>query len=70
MTVDRGRVAPGFLFGGSMDFLLAVLGMMDDTIMALLEVPILSFFLGGSVILAIVGLFLLLKDAAGGRNRR
>lgn len=54
-----------------MPFLYAVLAIFDDTIKAMLQVPLLAFFLVGMLTFAALGLVLLLKDAASdGRNRR
>ena len=53
-----------------MEIFLAFMGLMDDTIIALLSVPVMAIFLVGSMVLACVGVFLLLKDAAGGSKRR
>lgn len=52
------------------DYLVGVLGLFDGTIKALLGVPVFAFFLGGMLLFAVLGLILLLKDAASGRNRR
>lgn len=53
-----------------MEIFTAFLGLFDSTIAAMMEVPILAFFLVGSLVLAVVGVFLMLKDAARGRNPR
>ena len=54
-----------------MEFISGVLALFDGTIKAMLEVPVLAFFLGGFLVFAILGLVLLLKDAASdGRSRR
>lgn len=53
-----------------MSFLYGVLALFDDTIRAMLSIPLLSFFLAGMLALAALGLFLMLKDAASGQGRR
>lgn len=53
-----------------MPFLYGVLALFDDTIRAMLSVPLLAFFLVGMLTLAALGLFLMLKDAASGQERR
>lgn len=53
-----------------MAFLSGALGLFDSTLQAMLSVPLLGFFLAGMLTLAALGLFLMLKDAAGGRGRR
>lgn len=53
-----------------MDIFISFLGLMDATILAMLEVPILAFFLVGSLATAAIGIFILLKDAAAGRSSR
>ena len=54
-----------------MEFISGALALFDRTIKAMLEVPVLAFFLGGFLLFAVLGLVLLLKDAAGdGRPRR
>lgn len=53
-----------------MDFLYGVLAIFDDTLRAMLGVPLLSFFLVGLLVFAALGLFLMLKDAASGQDRR
>lgn len=52
-----------------MEFLLAVIGLLDATIVAMMGVELLAFFLVGSLILACVGLFLLLSRAAQGKRQ-
>lgn len=52
------------------EYLAGVLGLLDSTIRALLGIPIFAFFLSGSLLFAVLGLLLLLKDAASGRVRR
>ena len=44
--------------------------LMDKTILAILGCEVLAIFLVGSLVLAILGIFLLLKDAASDRNRK
>ena len=51
-----------------MEVFLKVLGMMDDAIIAMLDVPILAIFLVGSLVTAGVGVFLMVSDAARGRR--
>lgn len=53
-----------------MSFLYAALGLFDDTLRAMLSIPLLSFFLAGMLTFAALGLFLMLKDAASGQGRR
>lgn len=53
-----------------MEIWVKCINLMDATILAILRVPVLSVFLVGSTMLAMLGLFLLLKDAASGRNSR
>lgn len=53
-----------------MDYLYGVLSLLDLTIRAILSVPIFAVFMGGFVMAAMLGLFLLIKDASGGRGRR
>lgn len=53
-----------------MDFILGVLGLLDGTIKALLTIPLFAVFLSGLLMFAVLGLCLLLKDAAGGKGRR
>lgn len=51
-------------------YLSGCLELLDDTIRAVLGVPILAAFLGAMVLASMVGLAMLLKSAAGGRGRR
>lgn len=53
-----------------MGFILGVLGLLDGTIRALLGIDVFLIFLCGFLMFAVLGLCLLLKDAAGGRGRR
>lgn len=53
-----------------MPFLYGVLALFDDTIRAMLSVPLLAFFLSGMLTFSALGLFLMLKDAASGQERR
>lgn len=53
-----------------MDIVLSFLGLMDSTIFAMMEIPVLAFFLVGSLAVSVLGVILLLKDAARGRNAR
>lgn len=52
------------------EFFRAVLSLLDDTINALLGVPVFATFLGGFLLFAIMGLVIMLREAAGGRPRR
>lgn len=52
-----------------MEIFSSILGLMDSTIMAMLEIPILALFLIGSFTIAVVGLCLMLRDAASGRHK-
>ena len=47
----------------------AVLVLFDDTIRAMLSIPLFSFFLTGMLTFAALGLFLMLKDAASEQER-
>lgn len=51
-----------------MELFLAVLGLMDDTLLAALEAPVIGVLLTGYLVLALLGMFLALKDAAGGSS--
>lgn len=51
-------------------FFQAVLGLLDDTINALLGVPIFAAFFGGMLLFAVLGLVVMLREAAAGRPRR
>lgn len=53
-----------------MELFAALLGLMDSTIFAMMQVPILAFFLVGSLVTAVLGVFIVLKDAARGRSGR
>ena len=53
-----------------MEAILVILGFIDGTIMLILEQPILRVFLVGLLMLAVLGLVILLKGAAGGRGGR
>jgi ABC-type xylose transport system permease subunit len=52
------------------EFLTGVLGLFDGTLRALFGVPVFALFLAGYLLLAVLGLFLLLKDAAAGKRWR
>ncbi len=52
-----------------MSFIYAVLVLFDDTIRAMLSIPLFSFFLTGMLTFAALGLFLMLKDAASEQER-
>lgn len=45
-----------------------ILDLMDGTITAMLDVPILAIFLVGSLVLAGVGVFLMVANTARGRR--
>ncbi|MBQ7001998.1 MAG: hypothetical protein IJN67_13335 [Oscillospiraceae bacterium] len=51
-----------------MEVFLAFIGLMDDTIMAMLGVPVLAVFLVGSLAAVGVGVFLMAADLARGRR--
>lgn len=51
-----------------MDVFTKVLSIMDSTIIAMLGIPVLSIFLVGSLVLAGVGIFIMLSNAARGRR--
>lgn len=53
-----------------MELFIAILSLMDDTIFAVLGVPLLGELLVGYLVLSLVGLFFALKSAAGGQNRK
>lgn len=54
-----------------MDYLRDVLHLLDWIIEEMLEVPIFAAFIGGFVMAAVLGVFLMIKGAAGGgRSRR
>lgn len=53
-----------------MSFVYSALSLFDNTLRAMLAIPLLSFFLAGMLALAALGLFLMLKDAASGQGRR
>lgn len=53
-----------------MPFVYGALDLFDNTLRAMLSVPLLGLFLAGLVTFAALGLFLMLKDAAGGQGRR
>lgn len=52
------------------NYLAGVLGLFDSTMNAMMGIPVFSFFLGGFLLLAAFGLFLMLKNSAGGRSDR
>lgn len=67
----RISASPDFFIGGDfMELFLALLALMDDTIVALLGVPVFNILLSGSLILATLGVFLMLKDTATGQRQR
>lgn len=51
-----------------MDVFIALIGLMDDTIMAMLGIPVLAVFLVGSLVAVGVGVFLMAADLARGRR--
>lgn len=53
-----------------MSFVYSALTLFDNTLRAMLSIPLLAFFLAGELTLAAVGLFLMLRDAASGHGRR
>lgn len=53
-----------------MELLIAILGLMDDTLLAVLALPVLGPLLVGYLVLALVGMFLQLQRAVGGRNQK
>lgn len=63
-----GNRAPYFYMEVIMDVFIRVLNIMDDTIIAMFDVPILAIFLVGFLVLAGVGVFLLVSDVARGRR--
>lgn len=53
-----------------MSFVYSALTLFDNTLRAMLTIPLLSFFLAGMLAFAALGLFLMLRDAASGHGRR
>lgn len=53
-----------------MSFVYSALSLFDDTLQAMLSIPLLAFFLAGMLAFAALGLFLMLRDAASGQGRR
>lgn len=53
-----------------MSFVYSALSLFDNTLRAMLSIPLLSFFLAGMLTFAALGLFLMLRDAASGQGRR
>lgn len=53
-----------------MDFFQAVLGLLDHTINAMLGVSVFAVFLAGMLLFAVLGLIVMLREAAAGRPRR
>lgn len=51
-----------------MSFVTGVLGLLDGTINALLNIPVFAVFISGQLMFAVLGLALLVKRAAGGRK--
>lgn len=70
MTTIWGTVtrAPCSFMEVFMDVFTKVLSIMDSAIIAMLDVPILAIFLVGSLVLAGVGIFIMLSNAARGRR--
>ena len=52
------------------DYLTGALGLFDATLRAMFGVPVFAFFLACFLMAAVFGLFLLMKNAAQGRNDR
>ena len=52
------------------DYLIGVLGLFDATLRAMFGVPVFAFFLACFLMAAVLGLFLLMKNAAQGRSDR
>ena len=53
-----------------MDYLHDILELLDLIITEMLEIPIFAAFIGGFVMAAALGVFLLIKGAAGGGRAR
>ena len=53
-----------------MELFTALIGLMDDTILAMLGVPVLNEMLIGSLMAACFGTFLMLRKAAGHRGMK
>lgn len=53
-----------------MDYLHDVLELLDLIIREMFRVPVFAIFMGGFVMSAALGVFLLIKGVAGARNRR
>lgn len=53
-----------------MAYLSGVLAILDATIKEMMQVPIFATFLGGLLMLAVLGVVLSLKGACGGNSRR
>lgn len=53
-----------------MSFVYSALALFDDTLQAMLSIPLLAFFLAGMLAFAALGLFLMLRDAVSGQGRR
>ena len=53
-----------------MELLTALIGLMDDALLTILGAPVLGVLLFGSLVLSCLGLFQMLQDVAGNRNRK
>ena len=53
-----------------MDYVTDVLDLLDLIIREMFRVPVFAIFMGGFVTAAMLGIFLLIKGAAGGSRRR
>lgn len=53
-----------------MEAITVILGFIDGTIWLIMEQPVLRVFMAGLLMLAVLGLVILLKDAAGGKHRK
>ena len=51
-----------------MEAIMVILGFIDGTILLILDQPVLRVFLVGLLMLAVLGLVILLKEAAGGKR--
>ena len=53
-----------------MDYVTDVLDLLDLVIREMFRVPVFAIFIGGFVMAAVLGVFILIKGAAGGNRRR
>ena len=53
-----------------MDYVTDVLDLLDLIIREMFRVPVFAIFMGGFVMAAVLGVFILIKGAAGGNRRR